>query len=78
MTVIRLRDYHYDRVIFVGHMAGVRKYKLEHPESEGSIVIEEITPHYKYQWVNLLNETIDLGRSMGLLGTSDGATKKKA
>ena len=78
MTVIRLRDYHHDRVIFFGHMAAVRKYKLEHPESEGSIVIEEIAPHYKYQWVNLLNATIDLGRSMGLLGTSDKATKKKA
>jgi len=78
MTVIRLRDYQYDRVIYLENMAKVRKYKMEHPESEGSIVIEEITTQYKYQWVNLLNQTVELGRSIGVLGEIEGITKSKS
>ena len=79
-TVFRIRDYHFNRLFYVGSKPAIRKYLLENTKYHESIVVEEITWQYKNQLVNLLNETVSMGESLHFAlveQMSEGETKEE-
>jgi hypothetical protein len=56
MPVFRVTDYTARRFVYLGSRPQVRKYRMDHPGHE---IEEEYFPTtYKYQVVDLLNQTL--------------------
>ena len=65
--VWRLRDHQKNTIVYFEKYPHVRKYFLENSKHHESIVVEELEWNYKNQLINLLNESVHIGRSLELL-----------
>ena len=67
--VWRLRDHKRNTITYFEKYPHVRKYFLENSKHHDLIVVEEVQWVYKNQLVNLLNESVSMGRTLELTET---------
>jgi hypothetical protein len=69
MPVYRVTDYTDRKFVYLGSKPLVRKYMLDFPKHE--IDVEEFPTTYKYQLVQLLNQTLEIRDVFGGVDNED-------